>query len=51
MGWKIAFDLTFKKVFAVDLFRQLALMGMNSIEAKKTFSKKSAFNERKEGGA
>jgi hypothetical protein len=48
---KMAFNPTFKNVFAVDLFRQLALMGMNSFEAKKTFPKKSTFYERKECSA
>jgi hypothetical protein len=38
-------------MFPVDLSGQLALIGINSFEAKKAFSKKSAFKERKERSA
>jgi hypothetical protein len=35
-------------MFPVDLLGQLALMGMNTFEAEKAFSKQGAFPERKE---
>jgi hypothetical protein len=40
---KMVFVQTFQNVSTIDLFRQLALIGMNSFEAKKTFSKKNTF--------
>jgi hypothetical protein len=48
---KLCIEKDAANMFPLNSFRQLGLIGMNSVEAKKTFPQESTFHKREQGSA